>query len=79
MKNKERQQPPKNPSPKTQVRTGTDTDPKTGITAESGTDVFKCLDCGKKKTRSNILKFFTHLPFSDEYQKTYYCGCKGFS
>ena len=40
-------------------------------------DVFKCAECKKKTTRGEIRKIWNSIPFCNEEDKTYYCGCSG--
>ena len=47
------------------------------LTNENTSDVFKCQDCKSKTTRGEIRKKWTSIPFCNEADKTYYCGCSG--
>lgn len=40
-------------------------------------DIFTCTCCNKETTRNEILKIWKSIPFVNEKNKTYYCGCYG--
>lgn len=44
-------------------------------TEENKDDVFTCGDCHEKTTRDEILKNWDNIPFCNEEDKSYYCGC----
>lgn len=49
------------------------------LNKEDNNDVFTCQDCKKKKTRDEILKIWKKIPFVNEDNKRYYCGCNGWA
>jgi hypothetical protein len=47
------------------------------LTEETKLDEFKCGSCGKVTTREAIRKIWNSIPFGNEEEKRYYCGCRG--
>lgn len=42
-------------------------------------DLLTCQDCKSKKERKDILKIWVEVPFVNENNKTFYCGCRGWN
>jgi hypothetical protein len=47
------------------------------LTEATKNDTFKCDYCKQISTREKIRKTWKAIPFGNEEEKTFYCGCMG--